>query len=217
MGKNKFNELVSTVWNYLQMHQQVTKSDCILALGSHDVRVAQRAADLYNQGFAPYIVFSGGFGRLTGNFPKPEAEVFADQAIKMGVPASKLILEKKSTNTGENIKFSMELLKQMGLTPNSFILISKPCIERRAYATFKKFCPHLQVIVTSPMLDFEHCPYDGFSKEDMLNIMLGELQRIKYYPEKGYHIYQDIPENVWNTYNELVALGYNKQLIKIIN
>ena len=64
------------------MNKEVHKTDCILALGSHDVRIAHRAAQLFNEGFAPYIVFSGGFGRLTGAFPKAEAKIPAPEPIK---------------------------------------------------------------------------------------------------------------------------------------
>jgi len=46
-------------------------------------------------------------------------------------------------------------------------------------------------------------------------MMVGDLQRIKYYPEKGFQIYQEIPEEVWKAYEELVKMGFDKQLIKM--
>ena len=36
---------------------------------------------------------------------------------------------------------------------------------------------------------------------------------IKIYPEKGFQIYQEIPNNLWQAYEKLVALGYTKHLI----
>lgn len=214
MNESDFAKKLQVVWNYLKMNQEVHKADCILALGSHDVRVAHRAAQLFNEGFAPYIVFSGGFGRLTGNFPKPEAEVFADEAVRLNVPKDKIIIEGKSTNTGENIKFSMELLQEKGLSPDSFILITKPYMERRAYATFKKLFPDKVVTPTSPQISFKEAPYDGFTQEDVINIMAGDLQRIKIYPEKGFLIPQEVPEKVWKAYEEIVGMGYTQHLIK---
>lgn len=214
MKQKNLNELVSIIWDYLCLHQQVDKADCILTLGSHDIRVAHRAADLYAQGLAPYVVFSGGFGRLTGDFLKSEAEMFADEAVKNGLPKDKMIIENKSTNTGENIKFSLSLLKENKLNPQTLILVTKPYMERRAYATFKKIFPEKKVVATSPLIDFDHYPYNGFTKNDIICLMLGDLQRIKIYPGKGFQVYQDIPEDVWDAYNQLLALGYSKQLIK---
>ncbi|HYF05554.1 MAG TPA: ElyC/SanA/YdcF family protein [Patescibacteria group bacterium] len=204
---------IALVWDYLQMHQQVQKADCILALGSHDVRVAHRAVELYKQGYAPYIVFSGGFGRLTGDFPKPEAEVFADEAEKLGVPRDKMFIENESTNTGENIKLSMQLLKEKELDPQSFILVTKPYMERRAYAAFKKLVPDKHVIPTSPLYSFAEAPYTSFDQEEVIHIMIGDLQRIKVYPVKGFQIPQAIPDKVWSAYIDLVARGYKKYLI----
>jgi hypothetical protein len=43
--------------------------------------------------------------------------------------------------------------------------------------------------------------------------MVGDLQRIRLYPEKGYQIFQEIPDDVWAAYEELVAAGYDRHLI----
>lgn len=44
--------------------------------------------------------------------------------------------------------------------------------------------------------------------------MVGDLQRIKEYPIKGFQIQQEIPSNVWDAYEKLVSLGYTSHLIK---
>lgn len=44
--------------------------------------------------------------------------------------------------------------------------------------------------------------------------MVGDLQRIKEYPAKGFQIEQEIPDEVWSAYETLVAAGYDKHLIK---
>ncbi|HRN57086.1 MAG TPA: YdcF family protein, partial [Agriterribacter sp.] len=85
----------------------------------------------------------------------PEADRFAAIAMQKGVPADALLIENKSSNTGENIVFTARLLKEKGLDPHSFIVVQKPYMERRSYATFKKHWPHKNVLVTSPQLDFD--------------------------------------------------------------
>src|SRR3954470_15080530 len=90
-----------TLWNYHHVNNQLEKADCILVLGSHDTRVADRAAELYLDGWAPIIIFSGGLGRLTeGMWTESEADLFAKIAIKKGVPKDAILIENKSTNTG---------------------------------------------------------------------------------------------------------------------
>jgi uncharacterized SAM-binding protein YcdF (DUF218 family) len=207
--------LAKILWDYLSLNEQPQKSDIILALGSHDTRVAERAADLFLQGYAPIIVFSGGIGRLTGSFPKPEAEVFADVAMAKGVPKEKIIIENKSTNTGENIDFSFRLLREKNIKVDTLILVTKPYMERRAYATLMKHVSGKTVITTSPQITLDDAPYDGFDMEEVINIIVGDMQRIKIYPEKGFQIYQEIPEPVWKAYEELIALGFTKQLAMI--
>ena len=51
----KIHEAASLIWNYHVLNHAITQSDCILALGSNDIRVAKRAAELYHQKIAPKI------------------------------------------------------------------------------------------------------------------------------------------------------------------
>jgi hypothetical protein len=44
--------------------------------------------------------------------------------------------------------------------------------------------------------------------------MVGDLQRIKIYPEKGFQIPQEIPSDVWDAFEQLVELGFDKHLAK---
>lgn len=214
MHQEEIDRAAKKLWDYHHMNNKLEKADCILVLGSHDTRIAERGAQLFLDAWAPLLIYSGGVGRLTeGLWNKPEAEVFADIAIKMGVPKEKILIENKSTNTGENIIFTMKLLKEKKLEPQSFIIVQKPYMERRAYATFKKHLPDKKIIVTSPQISFEDYPNEKISKDDMINIMVGDLQRIKTYPEKGFQIPQEIPEDVWTAYETLIEAGYDKHLI----
>jgi uncharacterized SAM-binding protein YcdF (DUF218 family) len=206
--------LSKKLWNYHQMNDVLQKSDCIFVLGSHDVRVAERAAELYLQQWAPIVIFSGGLGRLTdGLWNETEADKFARIALEKGVPKHAVFVENQSTNTGENILFTQQLLKEKNLDPQSFIVVQKPYMERRSYATFKKHWPDKKLIVTSPQISFDQYPTDEIPLERVINIMVGDLQRIKLYAEKGFQVYQEIPDDVWKAYIRLVELGFSKQLI----
>ncbi len=201
------------LWDYHHLDQLPVKSDCILVLGSHDLRVADRGADLYLQGWAPILIFSGGLGNLTRDlWTEPEADQFARIALDKGVPAEAIFIENQSTNTGENILFTQRLLKEKGLDPQSFLLVQKPYMERRSFATFARHWPEKQLIVTSPGIPFEEYPNKEISMEKVINIMVGDLQRIKIYPEKGFQIFQEIPADVWDAYERLIGWGFTQHL-----
>lgn len=215
MIDKKILQLAEKLWDYHHMNQPLKKSDCILVLGSHDLRVADRGAELYLQRLAPILIFSGGFGNLTKEiWKRSEADKFADIALKMGVSRDAILIENKSTNTGENILFTQRLLKEKKLDLESFIVVQKPYMERRSYATFRKQWPNKKLVVTSPQISFIEYPNDAISFEKVINIMVGDLQRIKIYPEKGFQILQEIPMDVWQAYEQLISLGYDKHLIK---
>lgn len=215
MINREVTELAKQLWEYHHMNHRLEKAECILALGSHDFRVADRAAELYLQGWAPLVIFSGGLGNLTQHvWTESEADQFARIAVKCGVPEEAILIENKSTNTGENILFTQRLLKEKGLDITRFIVVQKPYMERRSYATFKKHWPDKELIVTSPQLSFEDYPTEEIPVEKVINIMVGDLQRIKYYPEKGFQIYQHIPDEVWDACERLMVLGFDRHLIK---
>jgi uncharacterized SAM-binding protein YcdF (DUF218 family) len=216
LNDSRIDKLAKVIWEYHHVNYQLKKAEAIFCLCSLDTRVAERAAELWLQGWGDYLVFSGAVGKLTKEkFDKSEAEVFADIAIKRGVPKEKILLEDKSTNTGENIRFTYQLLKDRGLAPKSMILVQKPYMERRTYATFKKQWPDqtTEILVTSPQIEYEDYFNDLNPKDLVLNIMVGDLQRIKEYPKLGFQIEQEIPPEVWSAYEQLVGAGYTKHLI----
>jgi uncharacterized SAM-binding protein YcdF (DUF218 family) len=216
--RREIRELAERLWDYHHLNHELERSEVVLVLCSHDTAVAERGAQLYLEGWAPLLVFSGGLGGITKNlWSEPEAELFAKVARGMGVPDPAIFVETRSTNTGENVRFTRQLLAERGLSPRSLILVQKPYMERRAYATFKHYWPEPRVVVTSPQVSFgeylKHYSNSALTEDDVVGIMVGDLQRLRLYPEKGFQIPQEIPADVWAAYEELVRAGYDKYLI----
>ncbi|KAI0444716.1 DUF218 domain-containing protein [Xylaria telfairii] len=205
-----------TLYEYHQLHSKIyQKADAVFCLCSLDTRVAERAAQLFLDGYGDYLIFSGGSGKLThGRFDKPEAEVFADIARRMGVSPTKLIVEPQSTNTGENVRYTYALLQEKKLSLRSFILVQKPYMERRTYATFKKQWPDhtTEILVTSPQLSWKDYPNEDNPVDLVINIAVGDLIRIREYPAKGFQIHQTIPDEVWAAAQRLIERGYDSHL-----
>lgn len=210
--------LAEKIWNYHLLRHQIAKADAIMVLCSHDERVAERGAQLFLDGWAPLIIFSGGQGAITKTlWNEPEADRFARIALSMSVPPESILTENASSNTGENVQFTKKLLGERGLDLQKFILVQKPYMERRTYATFLRYWPEKEVIVTSPQVSFRDylAEYSNrsLSVADVVGIMLGDLQRIKLYPARGFQIAQEIPDEVWEAFESLVRAGYDKYLI----
>jgi uncharacterized SAM-binding protein YcdF (DUF218 family) len=201
------------------MNHELQRSDVIVVLCSHDTIVAERGAQLFLDGWAPLLVFTGGLGVITRHlWSDPEAERFARIAVGIGVPADRILIENRAANTGENVAFTRELLASRGLDPATFILVQKPYMERRAFATFNKVWPGKTITVTSPRVAMDdylrRYSNEALSPDDVICIMVGDLQRIREYPARGFQIPQDIPADVWDAYQQLIRAGYDRHLMK---
>jgi len=207
---DEIDRLAKVIWEYMLMHHILQPSDAIFILGSEDLRVADRAAELYHQEYAPYVICSG-LGGVATVFDDPEAVAFGRRVKELGVPEDRIILEPKATNTGENVRFVKELVQELSLNLESFILVQKPYMERRSYATFRKQWPEARCLVTSPKQTYEEfMGNDETFKTRHIQSMVGDLQRIKMYPQKGFQIEQEIPVDVWKAGEVLIKLGYTK-------
>lgn len=211
-------ELVKILWDYMYLNMAIKPCDCILGLGCDDLSIPKRCVELYNDGYADIIIFSGGKGKCTENWEKTEAEKFCEIAVSLGIPRDKILLENASTNTGDNFNFTKQMLEAKNLDINSFLIVQKPYMERRCYATFKKVFFDKECYVTSTKTDMDeyfklYIELHG-SDEELINILVGDVQRIKVYAKKGWQIEQYMPNSVWNAYLELVKRGYNKYIVK---
>ena len=216
---DRIHALAEKLWNYHKMNHELSRADAILVLCSHDSAVAERGAQLFLDGWAPLLIFSGGLGTITRQlWREPEADQFARIAVAMGVPPERILIENRSTNTGENVLFTRRLLDDRQLSPQRFILVQKPYMERRSYATFKQRWPEKDVVVTSPQVSFDEYmnrySNKALSSDDVVAIMVGDLQRIRVYAERGFQIPQDVPDDVWQAFEELVRAGYSKYLVE---
>ncbi|MGF1755472.1 YdcF family protein [Vibrio makurazakiensis] len=207
----RLHRSIDTLWDFMCMKHEVVKSDCIFVLCSNDTRVAEYAASLYHQGISPYIVFSGGLGRFTaGKFERSEAEVFAAIARDCGVPDSDIITEKHATNTGENVRFTHQLLADLKRHPKRLTLVQKPFMEKRTFATFSKQWPtnYEDIRVSSPWQHWVDYYNEDLPLDMVLTALVADYERIKSYPEHGFQIEMEIPPVVDEAYRAVKAAGF---------
>jgi uncharacterized SAM-binding protein YcdF (DUF218 family) len=202
------------IWNYHQMGHDLRPCSAAIGLGSHDLGVATTAVDLYRAGLFPIVVFSGGNSRTTrARFPRGEAVHYREHALGLGVPDEAIIVESKAANTGQNITFSRELLAEAGVAVQSLLLISKPYMERRSYATCRKLWPEAEVVCASEPLELDDYIKSIGDEKLVVDMLVGDLQRVIEYPKLGFAVEQDVPGDVYDAYGRLLGAGFDSRLI----
>lgn len=210
---------LQVIWDYLGLHQTPEAADVIVGFGNFNDNIARRAAELYLQGLAPKILFTGGLGRNTvGLLPESEAARFARVAMECGVPERDIIREDRSTNTAENILFTKRLLEERNIPHDRILGVHQPFMERRITAAVGVNWPEPDFSVTSPQVTIEQYLEDskkqGITEQAAIAVIVGDFQRMKIYAEKGWQLPQEIPDTAWAAFHQLVAMGYDTQLAK---
>lgn len=202
------------LWDYHQLHHQPRNTDIAIGLGSHDIGVAEHAAELWHEGRFPLIIFTGANAPTTVDiFPRGEAVHFAERARELGVPAEAILIEAGATNTAENFLKTRHLLEEQNLHPGSATVISRPYQQRRAYATVRKIWPELDVTCSARDQPLRKYISSVGDEARVLNMLVGDTQRIWEYANQGFSIAQPIDIRTLEAYNRLVAAGYDSRVI----
>lgn len=202
------------IWDYHQMGHELRPCDAAIGLGSHDLGVATFAAELYKADLFPVLVFSGGNSPTTAaRFPRGEAVHYREHALSLGVPDSAILVEPNAGNTGHNIAYSRALLAECGHKPQTLMLISKPYMERRAFATCRKLWPEVTVICASEPLKLDDYVRAIGDEKLVIDMLVGDLQRVIKYPKQGFAIEQVVPLGVMDAYNRLLDRGFDSRLL----
>ena len=198
------------LWDYLRLGIPVRPADCLLVFGGHDIGVAPRAAELYRLGTASLIVVSGGSRAVPdgSDFPT-EADAIADVILTCGVPKEAIAIERLASNTSENFWLSAELLRDLGLAPESFLAVTKPYAERRTIATARRRWPHKNFAATSQEIGFDKYLAGDIPADRILSHLAGEALRLEAYAATGLiDPGEPVPENVLAAVRALQATGY---------
>jgi hypothetical protein len=189
INKENFELLQS----YLGIFDKSAVVDVIFLFGGITMpEVWHKALELYQDGFSEKVYIAGGVGKKSkaDKIEVSEAETIKTFLLSRGVPSEAVIIETKSTNTLENILCAKKVLE----SAKKVIAVSKPFHMRRVLATFNKQYPQLSVLCCPPELMYENL--DDQEKEYYFDRMLGEVNRLSEYAQKGDIVSQKIPSNI---------------------
>ena len=167
------------------------KADLIIVPGNTWPQPARRAAALYHEGMAPYIVVSGRYSkgqqkvagaacegdRYKGAY-MTEADFLTDVLIREGVPETAVLQERKAEFTLENARYIRRLLEEKKMTVKKALICCQAFHARRCRMYF-------EYVFQDTDVEFLMCPAvtQGISRcswmesQKGLDTVLGELRR----------------------------------------
>lgn len=211
---------IEVVWAFHHMHHEVTGPfDAAVVLGCHDIGVADIAASAYTRGLSPAFVVSGATSPATRDrFAEGEAVAFAARMRVAGVPDEAIVIEPEATNTGANIALSRALLDKGGVAVRRLLLVCTPYMEKRAYATTRAQWPDVEPVCLSTDADLDEylglmVARDGMDASEVVDMMVGDLQRLMEYPAHGFQAPVEVDDGVHAAFKRLVDAGFDSKLI----
>jgi uncharacterized SAM-binding protein YcdF (DUF218 family) len=204
------------LWDYLRLGIPVRPAECLLVFGGHDLGVAKRAAELYADGIAPFIVVSGGSRAVPdGSDFATEADAIADVLLRRDIPKDAIALERLASNTSENFWLSAELLRDLGMDPQTFLVVHKPYAERRTMATARRRWPVRHVAVTSEQGSFDDYYTGDIPQARVLSMLAGEVLRLESYAATGLiDLDEPVPADLLDAARALQAAGYDSRVVR---
>lgn len=204
----------SMLWDYHRLDHELRPGSAGIALGSNDLGVATHAARLYHAGYFPVLVLTGANSPTTlARFPRGEAVHYREHVLDLGVPEQAILVEPAATNTGQNIGRSRAVLREAAVQVDSVLLISKPYMQRRAYATCRRLWPEVTPVCAAESADFADYVQRIGNARLVIDHLVGDLQRVAEYPAKGFAIAQQLPDSVLAAYHRLVQAGFTSRLL----
>ncbi len=167
------------ITEFMFVETALEPADVILIPGGSHPQLMERAADLYHQGMAPYILPSGG---PTPNVASTEWEFLRGVGVGLGVPQEAILREDQATNTFENARFSWNVLQQHGILPQKVILVCKSYHARRSLLTYQTEFPQSTKFMVCPVTDKTGITKDNwYLEEHTIKKVMGELTKVGQY------------------------------------
>lgn len=185
-----YEEFLKKTEDFIFIEHKPEKADIIFGPGNGYPHMAEKAASLYKEGYAPWILPSGKYSITAGKFSgvllkeeiynsdyRTEWEFLKDVLIKNGVSDKDILKEDQATFTWENALYSRKVTDAAGITVNKAILCCKAYHARRVLMYYHRAYPEAELLV---------CPSfpDGISRgnwretQESIGEVMGEVTRI---------------------------------------
>ena len=183
-------DFIRDITSFIFVEDKPKKADIIFVPGGSWPEPAEKAAELWLDGYAPYILPSGKYSMSKGYFPgamakgdkyigtyKTEWEFMKSVALSYGVEESAIIKEDKAEWTKQNAFNSREVTDNFNLEIKKAIICCKSFHAKRSLMFYRFAYPKTEFIVCP--VDIEGITKDNwFKTEHGIDNVMGELSRL---------------------------------------
>ena len=168
------------ITDFIFREDKPEKADVIFVPGGNYPEAALRAAQLYGEGYAPFVLPSGRYSILNGKFESDnfatEWEYLNDILINHGVPQQAVLKEDQATYTYENAIYSRKNLEDERIRVTTAILCCQAFHARRSLMYYQEQFPQVRILVC-PVVTRGISRDTWYLTEQGIDTVLGEMER----------------------------------------
>ena len=177
MYKNPFD----CITKFIFIEDKPFKADVILIPGGSRPELIEKAVALFKDGYAPYILPSGGVNEKLVNW-KTEFEYLKNIAISLDVPQNAILKENQARHTFDNAKLSWKVLENNDVKVNKVILVCKAHHARRALLSYQTVFPFDIKFAVCPIVDERDISKENwFLEKEKIDLVMKEVEKIGQY------------------------------------
>ena len=181
--------IITDITNFIFVSDEPEKVDAIFLPGGSHPEQPEYATKLYHQGYAKWLIPSGGISVKHDKWPgvrskadiydgdyRSDCEFFTDVLLKNGVPASAIIGEDKSGHTRDNAFLSRKAVDKSGVDIKTALIVCKAFHARRCLMLYQMAFPNVDIKVC-PVHCYNITKDNWYKSETGIDRVLGELAR----------------------------------------
>lgn len=186
----KYREFLKEIEEFVFVEDSPEKADVIFVPGNGYPQMAERAARLYKENYAPYVLPSGKYSvtkscfsgvlakkeKYKGEF-LTEWEFLKSVLLENGVSEQAILREEKATFTYENAMYSRKVTDEAGIVVTRGILCCKAYHARRCKMYYQRAYPETEFLVCTS--DVDGVTRENWNNtEEGIQAVMGEVERI---------------------------------------
>lgn len=186
---NQFQRFYDNITDFIFVENELAEADVIFVPGNRYPDMAERAAQLYCQGYGKWILPSGKHSIVLDKFQGPckkadiyngdyqtEGEFLADVLMKNGVPKDAIIIEDEATFTYDNAIRSWRLLRDRGIEVKKAIICCNSVHARRCKMYYELAFPECEFLV-APVIATGVTKDNWYRSQEGIESVLAEMDR----------------------------------------
>ena len=186
LSPEEIEHITQTV--FVASESQPTDLLFIFGTSTIDNEILESVARDCLQGRFSKVLVTGLSGRLYDETGKPVARIMRDELIARGVPSDIILVQDRSTNTLEDVAFSLDVLEKHDVSPESIAFLCKAHHSGRCLRSLRKFFPSQTLSPVTYLAEYDGVKVskaDWYKHPVSRGRVYGEYLRIIKYTERG--------------------------------